>query len=144
MSLNLPDARALSNIEISRQILDETQEETGLNSIKVMVSRKTSALIDEGALERVGRKFIITEKGLLRNNEDSFARTSYDIRSKAFSNIQVSFALPPTKNETLIYENRKVQEALEKLDEALEHGEEYSLIIKRKSDTSARPLVHPP
>ncbi len=126
---------ALSNIEISRQILEETQGETGLNSIKVMVSRKTSALIEEGALQRVGRKFIITEKGISRNNADSISRSSYDLRNKTFSNIQVSFALPQTNNGRLIYENREVQKALEKLDEALEPGEEFSLIIKRKPDT---------
>lgn len=125
---------ALSNIEISRQILKENQGETRLNSIKVMVSRKTSALIEEGALVRAGRKFVITEKGFSRITADSFSRTLYQLRSKAFSNIQVSFALPQTKRGNLLYENQKVQEALEKLDEALEHGGDFSLIIKMKEN----------
>lgn len=130
---------AVSNIEISREILSENQGETGLNSIKVMVSRKTSELIEEGALERAGRKFIITEKGLARINADSFSRKSYDLQSKAFSNIQVSFVLPPTKHGGLIYENREVKEALEKLDEALEYEGEFSLIIKRKDSSDINP-----
>ena len=129
----------MSNIEISRQILEENQGETGLNSIKVMVSRKTSELIEEGALERAGRKFIITQKGLSRNYTDSFSRTSYHLRSKSFSNIQVSFAFPPTIHGRLIYENREVHEALEKLDEALEYGGEFSLIIKRNDSSDVSP-----
>ena len=125
---------ALSNIEISRQIIKENQGETRLNSIKVMVSRKTSELIDEGALVRAGRKFVITEKGLSRNILDSFSQRSYQLRSKAFSNIQVSFALPQTKRGNLLYENQKVQAALEKLDEAMEHGGDFLLIIKMKEN----------
>jgi len=95
--------KSISNIDISKEILGENVEDNNLGSIKVMVSRKTKQLIEQGDIERVGRKYTTTDKGLARLSAQSFARTSYDITSRVFSNIQVSFATPPNRDGKIIF-----------------------------------------
>jgi len=105
-----------------------------------MVSRKTKQLIEQGDIERVGRKYTTTDKGLARLSAQSFARTSYDITSRVFSNIQVSFATPPNRDGKIIFEDREIEEALEKLDKALKHEGDFSLVIQMKARASQTPI----
>jgi len=122
----------MSNIDISREIYSEHEDETNLVSVKVLVSRKTRKLLEKGELERFGRRFNITRKGQLRISKGSFARTSYDVNSRVLNNISVSLALPPDRSGKIIYEDREIQEALSKLDEALKNEDDFSLIIKKR------------
>ena len=117
---------------ISKKILEENIGEYSLNSVKVMVSRKTSELISRGDLELFGRRYIITEKGLKKVTKRSYARTTYDLKSKLFSNIQVSIVAPPTDSGKIIFEDREVQKAFEKLNKALESEEDFSILIKKR------------
>lgn len=126
--------KSISNIDISKEILEENIEDYNLGSVKVMVSRKTKQLIEQGDIKRVGRKFTTTNKGLANLSAQSFARTSYDITSRIFSNIQVSFATLPNRDGKIIYEDREIEEALKKLDKALKNERNFSLIIKMKEN----------
>ena len=124
----------IPNIGISKIILEENEGEVDLKSVKVLVSRKTSELLDRGELERVGRRFRITGRGIKRLNSGKFARTSYELGNKAYSNMQVSIAVPPNQGGNIFYEDREIDEALNQLNEALEKKRDFSIIIKSKED----------
>jgi hypothetical protein len=118
----------VSNAHISREIIKSNEEAQDFKSMKVLVSRKTKKLIEQGDITQDGRRFIITDKGDMRVSMNSFVMTNFRPTQKTFNNIHVSFA-NPSGITPIIGENREIDKAFRKIDELV--GKENTVILIR-------------
>jgi hypothetical protein len=131
--INNGPAEGSSNIFISKKILKKNLGRShDLRSIKVMVSRKSKLLVEQGYLRKIGRKYVISEKGVTRLSATHFSSSNPPSNQQVFSNIYVSFASPSNLTQ-IIGEKKEVNEALQQLDKAIGDVDVTMLIRQKKT-----------
>jgi hypothetical protein len=124
-------ATGMSNIEISKKILEENPHQDNLRSVKVMVSRKIGELVIKGYLAQVGRRYNITEKGLPKKSRGTILKTSYSTKSIYLPKLQASISVPSTARGQAIIDDPRIINALEMINNALQADDKITIIVKK-------------
>ena len=126
-------ATGMSNIEISRKILEDNPDHDNLKSVVVMVSRKTRELVKKDYLVHIGRKYNITEKALPRKSSSARLKTNYSTKSIHFPKLQASISVPATARGQAILEDTRIGVALELINDVLQADDRITIIVKKDS-----------